>query len=83
MLNVVDLGNDRSNNAKVVARSLHGPEDIGFLVHCNYAAVGFDNPHGNELIRNKPMVALKPPVATSKGGAKVTDTFASSSHCRD
>lgn len=80
MLDVINLGNDRSNDAEVVAGALHGPEDIGVLVHCDQAAVGFDNPHRNELVCNESMMALKPPVTTSKGGAYVTDTFARSSH---
>jgi hypothetical protein len=63
-----------------VTGALHGPEDTGVLVHCHDAAIGLDNPQGNELVRNESMVALKPAVTTSKGGAKVTDTFASSSH---
>ena len=80
VLDVVDLGGHRGDDAEVVARTLYGPPELGAGVQSDKRAVGKHNVHRLELVCNKPVAALQPAVATTQGGSEVADTFACTSN---
>lgn len=81
VLNVINLGCDGGDDAKVVAGTLHTPPKVRILVNGLDATISENNVHGNKLVGEKTMVALKPSVTTSESGTQVADTLAGSSNC--
>jgi hypothetical protein len=61
-----------------VACALHTPPQVRFRVNRLQVAVREDDVHGNELIRDKAMMTLKPTVAASKTRSQEADTFTGS-----
>lgn len=80
MLNIIDRGSHRRDDAKVVAGTLKGPPEVGFGIDGLQLSVGEDDVHGHELIGDEAVMALKPAVATAKSWAHQTDTFACSGY---
>lgn len=80
VLDVEDLGGERSNNAKVVAGTLHRPPKVRMGVDRRQGSVGKDNVHRDKLVRDQSIVSLEPAVTSTKARAENTDTLASSSH---
>lgn len=81
VLNSIDLGSHRRNDAKVVASTVESPPEIGLGIDGLQLSVGKDNVHGYKLIGNETVVALKPAMATTESWAHHTDAFASSGNC--
>lgn len=76
VLDAVDLGRDRCDNAEIVARALESPPQIRVLADGLQGPVGENNVGGEKLVRHEPVVTLKPAMTASEGWSEVTDTFA-------
>jgi hypothetical protein len=77
---VVDLGSDGSDDAKIVASSLHAPPQVGLGVNGLQITIRQNYIHREELIGNEAVVTLKPAMATSKSRSKVAHAFTCTSH---
>lgn len=77
--NVINLRGDGGDDAEVLARTLHRPEEIGGLIDGLQRAVGKHNIHRNKLIRNEAMVTLEPAVSATQTRSKIADTFTGTS----
>lgn len=80
VLDVEDLGGERSNNAKVVAGTLHRPPKVRVGVDRRQGSVGKDNVHRDKLVSDQSMVSLEPAVTSTETRAENADTLAGSSH---
>lgn len=75
VLDVVNLRGQRGDDAKVMASTLHRPEEVRRGVDGSQATIGKHDVHRNELVRDESVVALKPAVSATQGGTHKTDTF--------
>ena len=80
VLNVEDLGGERSNNAKVVASTFHRPPKVRVCVDRRQGSIGKDNVHRDKLVSDQSMVSLEPAVTSTETRAENADTLAGSSH---
>lgn len=78
---VIGLGRDGGDNAKVVTGSLHCPPKIRVCVFGDggYVSVGIDNCHGQKLVGDKPMTALEDAMAAAQAGTEYAGAFTDSS----
>lgn len=80
VLDVEDLGGERSNNAKVVASTLHRPPKVRLCVDRRQGSIGKNNIHRNKLISDQSMVALEPAMTSTETGTENANTLACSSN---
>lgn len=82
VLDIVDSVLPLSDDAKVVAGSSQSPEEVGVLVigRCDELPIGKNNFGRDDLVRSQPILALKPPVATSQNWGRNANALANSCH---
>jgi hypothetical protein len=65
VLDIVDLGCNRGDDAEIVTSSLNSPPKLRVGVNGSKSAICKNDVHRLELISNKAMTALKPPMTAT------------------